>query len=217
MILKVNKIRTVFFVSITLTASCSSAQLLINESLKKYSLNFSYRLASKLIKTVSGEPHYVSFEEYNHSPAHYFFYGSISPQKIYSGSINYFSYIVHWSGDSGDHAFGEEFVRWEMDFNDFSVEVGRVSTIIDSSTNKGVIHSLDLFFNQSYIAIYNDDSEFSYAIIEEDACAITYIYFFNIGNRENLVFDEKYKPFKMLQDSDFSGDIKMGSYNFQTY
>ena len=202
-----------FLILLAFLSSCKLISFTTSALNKNYDLNFSCSIAPGLSLDVTGEVYNISPSEYNHSPTHHYFYNSLSPKEINGGNIAFFSYIVHCSSDVGTRAFGEEYVQWKMDVETFSFEKNRLSSIFCDSAGKGTVVSSNLFFATSYVAVYNYDSKFSYAIIEEESLTITYVYFYNIGKKENLVFNEKYKPSKKLSESDFSGPIVRESYN----
>ena len=179
-----------------------------------YFLKLNYSDSAYFEYTISGEPHYISYDEYNHSIVHYYVGTyNLFPVKIDSGLITYFAFCTPYSDSAGNHGIMEFYLNWKMDSEKYDSEKERLSSIYFEHTKKGAILTNNLFVLPAYVLIYNSQSEFCYAIIDESTFTITYIYFFDIKSYDNLVFDEKLMPKKLLSESNFSGQYVREEYN----
>lgn len=155
--------------------------------------------------SIVGEPQSITYDEYSFSIVHYYFSMYLFPKHIDNGFIKYFEYLIHYNSDAGTQLLSEVYVEWQTSFETYKLEKERLSLIYYEPTEKGTVFTNNLFDLPAYVAIYNFDSEFCYAILDDESYTIAYIYFFDIKSIDNLVFDSKYKPKKLLSESDFSG------------
>lgn len=160
---------------------------------------------------IQGEPAFISYENYSnefeqikpYKPAIFF------PQEINSGTIECFFYLEKGIVIDGPFTRVEIYLSWMMDADTFYDELVRLNSI---NLKKNVCFSKDLFVFDSYVAEYNRLSGFEYAILDYDNYAIHYVWLNEVGTFEQMVFNDIFKPSKVLKDSDLKHISKNGSF-----
>ena len=146
----------------------------------------------------------VIVEKLNHS--------MIFPESITTGKISMAFFADPLFADRSFKR-GQAYLEWNMDKDTYEYELERMKNIVGKK-NKYVRCSNNLFRLQSYIACYNDDGYFEYALLDENNYTIRYISLCDIESIDNLLFSHDYEPKKVLKDSDLKlYSNKRGAYN----
>ena len=116
--------------------------------------------------------------------------------------------------DHDRHFRSEIYLESEfLDSNSYFDEIQRLQ-FLEGKHSKKPIYSSDLFALPSYVATYNVDACYEYALFDEDNLKIIYIYLSSFDTYENIVFNIDYAPCRILKGSDFPRwAIKDGSYS----
>lgn len=150
------------------------------------------------------------------SKAKYTYDYPVFPSNLTNGSAKGFLFIDPLFLDKS-YPRAELYLEWTTNQEMFEKEEERLSEYI-AITNKKILLSENLFLLKSYIASYNFDGKFEYAIFDEKTFTIRYIYLCDIGKKENIVFPYEYAPTKFLKDSDISQyAVRGGEYSINEY
>ena len=115
------------------------------------------------------------------------------PSTINCGEIDFF--FFEQSGKK------EAFLKWNIsDIGFFDNEIARIKNI---TCEKKIRHTSTLFCLPAYVAAYNFNSLFEYSLYDYVNLTIYYIYLYDIGDFNQIVFDYKYAPTRYIQTSDF--------------
>ena len=138
----------------------------------------------------------------------------VFPDSIDNGEISYFVYTSFIIQNDLESPRSEIYLEWNTNKATFEEELIRVEGI-KSSLNKKALHTNNLFSLPGFVVAYNSESMFEYALFEEETNTIRYIYLFDVGDYEYVVFPDLYQPKTLLCDSDLSGrnDIENGAYS----
>ena len=96
---------------------------------------------------------------------------------------------------------GQVYLEWSMPEGAFSSEVERLQGLV-GPWGRTPFWSEDLFALLSCVAVYNDLSEFEYALLDRENSVIRYVWFFDVESVDNLLFPKEWAPSKILRDSD---------------
>ncbi len=160
---------------------------------------------------IQGKPRAIDYIDYNTEIEQKipYEYNLIFPREISTGNLEFFSFYEDGLIIDGPFKRREVFLSWTMDAATFDNELSRLKSIY---LKKPICFSKDLFASDSYIATYNYSSEFEYAIIDYDKSTIYYIWLREVGSLEQMVFDDAFKPSKLLKDSDLNSISKNGEF-----
>ena len=136
--------------------------------------------------------------------------GVIFPENVNNVSAKCFAF----SENHNQHFRSEIYLESEFfDSNSYFDEIQRLQ-LLEGKHSKKPIYSSDLFALPSYVATYNVDACYEYALFDEDNLKIIYIYLSSFDTYENIVFNIDYAPCRILKGSDFPRwAIKDGSYS----
>lgn len=137
----------------------------------------------------------------------------IFPTALNCNYVSYYSYLEEYYYDLDSIKYRAEIYLEAKFENDtyFKEEIDRLNNI--EICNKKLVFVDDLFYCDSYISIYNDDSEYEYCLVNEKDKIIHYIYLNEVGIN-NFVFDDLFIPKKRIIDSSFPKNlIKINYYN----
>lgn len=161
---------------------------------------------------IKGEIQTIGANEYNIDKFKNSFCGYlVFPQHIQSESAEFFAFSEERGSDRGRVLVSEIYLSCTYSDEIFSSEIKRLSEIKreHADQNKPILYSEELFNLPSYVAIYNDSSEFEYAIVNEKNLTIYYVYLFAIEESKNIVFDMALSPHNMLNEcSDIDPTLK---------
>ena len=131
--------------------------------------------------------------------------GLVFPETLPEGESAFFCYHKSCNSDAGIINRAQIYLSTYYSGGDFSKEINRLSEIcVDWAVEqKRSVYTETLFAKPAYVLCYNDNSEYEYAIIDKENFNIVYVYFYAIGKKSNLVFDNSLVPDKALKESDF--------------
>jgi len=180
------------------------------------SIKYSYRYNDYESKKIDGKIEEISCQKYLDEMSEI---KKITKQNFlifpdsFSNNANFFSYTENYFYDLDSIKYRSE-LYLEVKYDNYDLyndEINRLKNI--KCNDKNAINSNDLFLYDSYITIYNDDSQYEYCLINKDDRTIYYIYLNEVGIN-NFIFDESFIPKKRLFDSNFPKEfIKINYYN----
>lgn len=210
------------YIKVPLIITCSvaitySLAFLIWFLTDKYSLRFVDNLKGyeSHFKSVNELPKIIDNEEYNKVM---FDNNDLNKKnlKIFPLSIPYPSYFLrftqkvkYFNSEIADRA--EIYLECNYESSDFTNEVDRISKIEDKKSR--ILYSENLFCLPSFIAQYNDSSEYQYAIINSEQKIIRYILLIEIGSADYIKFGKDFIPNRRIVDSDLSEYAPWGRFS----
>ena len=132
---------------------------------------------------------------------------AVFPEKLTAGDA---SMICFFDPVYAERSWkrGQVFLEWSMPADAFSSEVERLQGLV-GPWGRTPFWSEDLFALPSCVAVYNDRSEFEYALLDRENSIIRYVWFFDVESVDNLLFPKEWAPSKILRNSD-AKDYEMG-------
>ena len=190
-----------------------SDQMFVRNNIILRSVNFGSPYPQR--NDIQGKPLIINNSNYNkksllkkiNNSDNKLIYGQVFPDTLDGGKTSYFEYIVNVkNSDAGlVYARSEIYLEWTADFDSFFSEKSRIESIeyeLLDNTIKKPITSENLFNFQSYLLSYNYESQFEYVIFDEDSLTIRYVYLYDIGYFDNIVFDSEFAPTRVLKNTD---------------
>ena len=137
---------------------------------------------------------------------------AVFPDLIASGSVSAAFFMDPLYLDC-KYRRGQFFLEWTMDPDSYSAEITRIALAEGGNPNRHPLRTENLFDKRAYVAVYNEKSEFEYAIVDDGSCTIRYIWFFDVQNIDALLFSSDWAPKKLIKDSDLPHSRLTSSYS----
>ena len=194
---------------------CSCTTFFSSEAADKFAIDTSDRLCfanNELYNNykIVGEAKKISEDEYDYEEilksGQELGY-EIFPEKLLCEKAYFFYYYSNVASYRT-----EIYLECDYTEDNYHAEVERISNIYCKATKKSAVYVEDLFELPVYVITYNYYSKFEYVLLDEENKKIIYVALYNVGSTKNIVFDQKYIPKKLLQESSFPGQlIKRGA------
>ena len=183
--------------------------ILLSDALSKKTYSddlvlFDYEISSdKNTKRIIGSPSPINNEEYDYQTiSSIAMNGYVFPPSITSSFSNYFFFFSEKHDCSRGTVFRSEiFLASTYDNETFEFEKKRIESL--ECYRKKPVYIEDLFPLPAFVASYNMNSCFEYALLDCDNSKIYYIYLYSVNSYSQIVFDSNYAPTKKLSESNF--------------